>query len=273
MSRDITPKNLLLNSKGVLKIGESHSILSLPDRKNNALNSFFFHLADFGMARAYSPRPLTANVVTIWYRSPELLLGARNYTPSVDMWSVGVVLTELLHSEPILAGDTNLEQLSLIVKLLGTPSADDMAALDDMGCPRLVDWRRDSLPLGRADNIERRFLAASTRATVAFLAGLLRWDPRARWTAEEALGHGRAEYARAAERWWRESPREAPVRLPRGSSKDGERADAGESSTEGRRRGESKKGKGGAEAEIGGMIFDFEIEDHGRRAAKRHKVW
>ena len=71
------------------------------------------------MARAYNPRPLTPGVVTVWYRSPELLLGTKHYTPSVDLWSAGLVLAEMLLSAPCLTGETPLEQLSLIVKLLG----------------------------------------------------------------------------------------------------------------------------------------------------------
>ena len=163
--------------------------------------------ADFGMARAYSPRPLTPGVVTIWYRAPELLLGTKYYTPSVDLWSAGLVLAELLHSAPCLTGETPIDQLSLIVKLLGSPLPEDLSALSVMGCPELIRWRRESLAPGRADNLERRFLAETTPETVNVLKGLLRWDPQARWTASEALGKGKSRCAAVAGRWWNESPR------------------------------------------------------------------
>lgn len=159
------------------------------------------------MARPYSPRPLTPGVVTIWYRAPELLLGTKYYTPSIDLWSAGLVLAELLQSAPCLTGDTPIEQLSLIIKLLGSPTPDDMTALSTTGCPELIRWRREGLAAGRADNIERKFLTDTSPETVKVLRGLLKWDPRARWTAADALGLGKSRYAALAERWWRESPR------------------------------------------------------------------
>lgn len=159
------------------------------------------------MAREYSPRPLTPGVVTIWYRAPELLLGTKYYTPSVDMWSAGLILAELLLSTPCLTGGTPIEQLSLIVKLLGSPTTSDLAALSEMGCPELIRWRRESLASGRVDNVERRFRTATSDETVKFLKGLLKWDPRARWTPIEALGKCKGSNAKEAERWWSESPR------------------------------------------------------------------
>ena len=159
------------------------------------------------MAREFSPRPLTPGVVTIWYRAPEILLGTKYYTQSVDMWSAGLILAELLLSTPCLTGDSPIEQLALIVKLLGSPSSHDIAALTTMGCPELIRWRRESLSSGRVDNIERRFSPATSAETVNFLRGLLKWDPSARWTPLEALGQCRGSNAADAERWWRESPR------------------------------------------------------------------
>ena len=159
------------------------------------------------MARSYSPRPLTPGVVTIWYRAPELLLGTKCYTPSIDLWSAGLVLAELLQSTPCLTGESPIEQLSLIVKLLGSPTPEDHAALSNMGCPDLIRWRREGLATGRADNLERKFLSDTSLETVNFLRGLLKWGPEARWTAAEALGNGRSPYAEIAERWWRASPR------------------------------------------------------------------
>lgn len=159
------------------------------------------------MAREYSHRPLTPGVVTIWYRAPELLLGTKHYTLSVDIWSAGLILAELVFSNPCLTGETPLDQLSLIVKLLGSPSTDDLAALSEMGCPELIKWQRESLPSGRADNLERRFLTGTSKETVNFLKGLLKWDPRARWTASEALAKCKGSFASEAERWWKESPR------------------------------------------------------------------
>ena len=159
------------------------------------------------MARPYSARPLTPGVVTIWYRAPEVLLGTEYYTPSVDMWSAGLVLGELLLSSPCLPGETVVQQLSEILKLLGSPSPDDLAALSAMGCPDLIRWRRDGLVAGRADNVERKFLAETSPHTVNVIRSLLQWDPKARWTAAECLGLGKSKFAVEADEWWKERPR------------------------------------------------------------------
>lgn len=87
LHRDIKGSNLLLDNKGMLKI------------------------ADFGLATFYRPEenvPLTSRVVTLWYRPPELLLGATNYGVSVDLWSSGCILAELLAGKPIMPGRTEV---------------------------------------------------------------------------------------------------------------------------------------------------------------------
>lgn len=193
-------QNILLTANGVLKLGR-------PKTTFDIITDSFFCQADFGMARAYSPRPLTPGVVTIWYRAPELLLGTKHYTLSVDLWSAGLVLAELLLSAPLLTGETPIEQLSLIVKLLGSPTNDDLGTLSALGCPELIRWRRESLASGRVDNIERRFLGSTSPETVNFLKGLLKWDPHARWTATEALNKNKSKFSSIAEGWWKESPR------------------------------------------------------------------
>ena len=90
---------------------------------------------------------------------------------------------------------------------------DDMAALSSMGCPELIKWRRESLASGRVDNLERRFLTDTSPETVNFMQGLLKWDPRARWTAAEALGKGKNRCSALAEKWWKEAPRAADKEL------------------------------------------------------------
>lgn len=230
------------------------------------------------MAREYSPRPLTPGVVTIWYRAPELLLGAKKYTPSVDLWSAGLVLAELLLSNPCLTGETVIEQLSLIVKLLGTPTPDDMAALSAMGCPDLIRWRREALSQGRVNNLERRFLAETTKETVNFLAGLLTWDPGARWTAAEALGKGRSRFAAQAEKWWRESPREVDRELLPTYPEVRNSKAASDMAYRGKDQDQAAGGlvnpavvKGDSD-QSRGYVFDFDGDDSTRRGAKRHKA-
>ena len=226
------------------------------------------------MARAYTPRPLTPGVCTIWYRAPELLLGTKYYTPSVDLWSAGLVLAELLQSSPCLTGDTPIEQLSLIVKLLGSPTSGDLSALSAMGCPELIKWRRESLSSGRADNMERKFLAETSIETVNVLQGLLKWDPSARWTAAEALGIGRTRYAAMSEKWWKESPRAVDKELlptyPEVRNAENVPGIANRSKLEMEAEHGTTKDAQGNEGR--GYIFDFGEQSALQRPAKRPRA-
>lgn len=267
-------QNILLTAKGVLKLGmlapSSSPVRSLSPELT-------LRPADFGMARPYAPRPLTPGVVTIWYRAPELLLGTKYYTPSVDLWSAGLILAELLLSAPCLPGETPIEQLALTVKLLGSPTPDDMAALSAMGCPELINWRRESLASGRADNLERRFLDQTSSETVKFLRGLLKWDPRARWTATEALGKGRNRFSDEADRWWSESPRAVEKALLPTYPEVRNGVVVGMAH---RAKEEGDNGAGtsrdedptAAQASTAGYVFDFGEPDGLRRPAKRHRA-
>ena len=224
------------------------------------------------MARAYSPRPLTPGVVTIWYRAPELLLGTKYYSPAVDIWSAGLVLAELLLCVPCLQGETPIEQLSLIVKLLGSPTPDDMSALSSMGCPDLIRWRRGSLASGRVDNIERRFLAESSPQTINVLKGFLRWDPRSRWTAAEALGVGKSQFAANAETWWKESPRAVDKELLPTFPEVRNAATASTMASRAKVEYENGDGRTKRAGNDGGYIFDFGDDATLRKPMKRPRA-
>ena len=98
--RDLKSSNILLSNSGILKVG------------------------DFGLAREYgSPlKHYTPIVVTLWYRAPELLLGQKEYSTHIDVWSVGCIFGELIHMSPLFRGESEQDQLHKIFKLLGTPS-------------------------------------------------------------------------------------------------------------------------------------------------------
>uniref|UniRef100_A0A8C5LSP6 cyclin-dependent kinase n=1 Tax=Leptobrachium leishanense TaxID=445787 RepID=A0A8C5LSP6_9ANUR len=100
LHRDLKPQNLLINEKGELK------------------------LADFGLARAKSvPTKTYSNeVVTLWYRPPDVLLGSTEYSTPIDMWGVGCIQYEMATGRPIFPGSTVKEELHLIFRLLGTPT-------------------------------------------------------------------------------------------------------------------------------------------------------
>src|SRR5690606_7684387 len=97
---DVKLSNLLYNNRGQLK------------------------LADFGLARSFSrpAKPMTNKVVTLWYRAPELLLGAQHYGPPIDAWAAGCILAELLTYKPLFPSNEEMEQLERIFKVLGAPN-------------------------------------------------------------------------------------------------------------------------------------------------------
>lgn len=159
LHRDIKGSNLLIDNNGILKI------------------------ADFGLARVFDPHhtaPLTSRVVTLWYRPPELLLGASRYGVEVDMWSTGCILGELYTGKPILPGKTEVEQLHKIFKLCGSPSEDY--------------WRRLHLPhaaVFKPPQPYRRCVAETFKelppAALGLLETLISVDPSQRVTAAFAL--------------------------------------------------------------------------------------
>jgi len=107
LHRDLKPQNLLINQKGELK------------------------LADFGLARAKSvPTKTYSNeVVTLWYRPPDVLLGSTEYTTAIDMWGVGCIFYEMVTGRPLFAGQNVKEQLLFIFKKRGTPTDESWAGI------------------------------------------------------------------------------------------------------------------------------------------------
>ncbi|CAE7203969.1 Cdk10 [Symbiodinium sp. CCMP2456] len=166
--RDIKLSNLLLNNRGVLK------------------------LADFGLAREFTDvqKPVTLNVVTLWYRAPELLLGAQSYTMAVDMWSVGCNFGELLLKRPLLPGKFEEHQLQLTCALLGTPSPRIWPGLE-----RLQHYGTFKLPENTYNNLGDKF-PDMPDSCLDLLNRALTFDPAKRVTAAVALQH----------RWFQEAP-------------------------------------------------------------------
>ncbi|XP_028269899.1 cyclin-dependent kinase 7 isoform X2 [Parambassis ranga] len=157
LHRDLKPNNLLLDSTGVLK------------------------LADFGLAKSFgSPnRVYTHQVVTRWYRSPELLFGARMYGVGVDMWAVGCILAELLLRIPFLGGDSDLDQLTKIFEALGTPTEDTWPGMSSL--PDYVSFK-----IFPGTPLEHIFSAAGDDL-LELLRGLFTFNPSTRTTATQAL--------------------------------------------------------------------------------------
>jgi len=149
-------------------------------------------IADFGIARAVAEN-MTPGTTTIWYRAPELLLGTTQYAMSVDVWSAGCILGELLIQKPVLPGNNEFEQLDLIVNLIGTPN--DTIWPGWRGLPHARDYKpRDQ----RFSTLHRRFKEFG-EATVQLLNSCLTYDPSKRTAVHRAL----------QSEWFTESPRPA----------------------------------------------------------------
>jgi mitogen-activated protein kinase 1/3 len=165
LHRDLKPSNLLLNTNCDLKI------------------------CDFGLARIADPDHdhtgfLTEYVATRWYRAPEIMLNSKGYNKSIDVWSVGCILAEMLNNKPLFPGKHYLDQLNHILNIIGSPSDEDLNCIqNDRARLYLVNLaRKPKVPF------ERMFPNADPLA-LDLLEKMLTFNPNKRITVEEALAH------------------------------------------------------------------------------------
>ncbi|KAF5375950.1 hypothetical protein D9615_008215 [Tricholomella constricta] len=162
LHRDLKPQNLLINRKGELKVG------------------------DFGLARAFGVpvNTFSNEVVTLWYRAPDVLMGSRTYSTSIDMWSCGCIFAEMISGTPLFRGRDNQDQLLHIMRIIGTPTdAQFQKMAKDSPELQLKQFQRyPKMPL-------QQVLPKASREAIDLLELLIKFDPLERISAHEALAH------------------------------------------------------------------------------------
>jgi cyclin-dependent kinase len=160
LHRDLKPQNLLINKKLELK------------------------LADFGLARAFGipVRSYSHEVVTLWYRAPDVLLGSKKYSTSIDVWSCGCIFAEMASGRPIFPGSSVRDELLQIFKVLGTPVPEQWPGLS-----QLPEYKSDfpSLPPVQLSTL----IPKLDDHGIDLLSRLLVYDPDQRLDADAALHH------------------------------------------------------------------------------------
>ncbi|KAG6814452.1 negative regulator of the PHO system [Tricholoma furcatifolium] len=162
LHRDLKPQNLLINKKGELKVG------------------------DFGLARAFGVpvNTFSNEVVTLWYRAPDVLLGSRTYNTSIDLWSCGCIFAEMISGTPLFRGRDNQDQLLHIMRIIGTPTDAQFAKMAK-DSPEIQIKQYQRYPKMNLAQV----LPKASREAIDLLDRLLKFDPTERITANEALSH------------------------------------------------------------------------------------
>jgi negative regulator of PHO system len=160
LHRDLKPQNLLINNKGQLK------------------------LADFGLARAFGipVNTFSNEVVTLWYRAPDVLLGSRTYNTSIDIWSAGCIMAEMYTGRPLFPGTTNEDELQKIFRLMGTPSERSWP-----GISQFPEYKPSFHVYATQDL--RHILPQVDQQGLDLLSRMLQLRPEMRISAKEALLH------------------------------------------------------------------------------------
>lgn len=159
--RDLKPQNLLVD-----------------------IGSKTIKLADFGLARAIGVpiRAYTHEVITLWYRAPEILLGCQRYSVGVDIWSIGCIFAEMIRGRPLFCGDSEIDQLFKIFRILTTPTEKDWE-----GVTSFPDYKAN-FPKWTENKLEEK-LPTLDQSGLDLVKRMLVYDPVERISARNVLRH------------------------------------------------------------------------------------
>lgn len=160
LHRDLKPQNLLINKEGLIKV------------------------ADFGLGRSFNipVRNYTHEIVTLWYRAPEVLLGSPRYACPVDIWSIGCIFAEMATRKPLFQGDSEIDQLFRMFRILKTPTEEIWP-----GVTSLPDYK-PTFPCWNQNNLNSQ-LKNMDSAGLDLLQKCLIYDPVHRISAKKILEH------------------------------------------------------------------------------------
>jgi len=174
LHRDLKPQNLLISDSKV------------------SVNARILKLADFGLARAFgnTNRKYSHQVVTLWYRSPELLLGSEQYTSAIDIWSAGCIFAEMAQGNPLfpaddVTDDNEINELISIFKIIGTPTEEIWPGVKDL--PKWAQYEKsaDQFPKQNLGD----YVDAVSQQGLDLLTKCLQLDPKKRISAADVLVH------------------------------------------------------------------------------------
>lgn len=160
LHRDLKPQNLLIDSNGLIK------------------------LADFGLGRAFGIpiRAYTHEVVTLWYRCPEVLLGNKRYSCGIDTWSIGTIFAEMINKKPIFQGDSEIDEIFKIFQVMGTPTNETWKGVEE-----LPEYKPE-FPRWKPKDLSKMFPTLEPSG-VDLLRKFLIYDPADRISARKAMKH------------------------------------------------------------------------------------
>ncbi|CDW87509.1 protein kinase domain containing protein [Stylonychia lemnae] len=222
--RDIKPENLLIMDNSMLKLCDFGFARNLPQQKGG------------------SNQIMTDYVATRWYRSPELLLGDK-YAKEVDIWAIGCIMGELTDGEPLFPGESEIDQLYVIQKILGLLTQEQQERFQKN--PRFIGFKFPQ-DISKPETLEKRYVGKLSKQALNFMEGLLKMEPKERLTAKEAICHPYFDGLR-------DQPEEQMCQEFRSSQVNLRRLESANNSGAARNNQDSSRSRSGLRNNVGGV--------------------